>query len=230
MGTTTTNYLVDTLNPTGYSQVMDETVSGAVTRTFTYGLRPISENQLVSGAWKPSFYGYDGHGNARFLANASGTVTDTYTYDAFGMPIASTGTTANNFRYSGEWLDPSLSFYNLRARYYNQATGRFATMDPAAGHVFDPSTLHKYVYARNNPVNATDPTGRDSLLEWVEIIELNERAGWLRAANAIGMCDKKAIEAIGEVQSGSVAGSQDVGNEILKCIIEFEWDVTGWPP
>jgi hypothetical protein len=31
-GGTTTKYLVDTLNPTGYSQVVDELVSGAVTR------------------------------------------------------------------------------------------------------------------------------------------------------------------------------------------------------
>ena len=52
---TTTSYLVDTLNPTGYSQVMDELVSGAVTRTYAYGLQRISENQFISGAWKPSF-------------------------------------------------------------------------------------------------------------------------------------------------------------------------------
>ena len=120
----------------------------------------------------PTIYGYDGHGNVRFLSSTAGTVTDTYTYDAFGMPIASTGTTANNFRYSGEWLDPNLSFYNLRARYYNQATGRFETMDPGkqaccalrasqVGNIFDPRTLHKYVYAANNPVNVSDPTGRD---------------------------------------------------------------------
>src|SRR5271155_1506469 len=36
-GGVTTKYLVDTLNPTGYSQVMDEVFSGAVTKTYTYG-------------------------------------------------------------------------------------------------------------------------------------------------------------------------------------------------
>jgi len=45
---------------------MDETVSGAVTRTYA---NRISENQLISGTWTPSFYGYDGHGNIRFLSN-----------------------------------------------------------------------------------------------------------------------------------------------------------------
>ena len=29
-------------------------------------------------------------------------LTDTYQYDAFDMPIASTGTTSNNYLYSGE--------------------------------------------------------------------------------------------------------------------------------
>jgi hypothetical protein len=72
VGGTTTKYLVDDHNPTGYSQVMDELVNGSVTRTYAYGLNRISENQLVNGAWVPSFYGYDGHGNVRFLANASG--------------------------------------------------------------------------------------------------------------------------------------------------------------
>src|SRR5215213_8388990 len=67
---TTTKFLIDDLNPTGYSQVMDELVDGSVTRTYAYGLNRISEDQLVNGSWVPSFYGYDGHGNARFLANS----------------------------------------------------------------------------------------------------------------------------------------------------------------
>jgi hypothetical protein len=29
------------------------------------------------------------------------------------------------------------------------------------GNIFDPRTLHKYVYAANNPVNAIDPTGKE---------------------------------------------------------------------
>ncbi len=105
----TTKYLVDSLNPTGLSQVLDELVSGAVTRTYAYGLQRVSENQLVGSTWTPSCYGYDGHGNVRFLTNAAGAPTDTYQYDAFGMPITSTGTTTNNFRYSGEWSDSSRS-------------------------------------------------------------------------------------------------------------------------
>ena len=84
-GSTTTKYLIDTLNPTGYSQVLDELVSGAVTKTYTYGLQRISENQLSGSTWTPTFYGYDGHGNVRFTTNTAGTVGKTYQFDAFGI-------------------------------------------------------------------------------------------------------------------------------------------------
>jgi RHS repeat-associated protein len=130
VGSTTTKYLIDTLNPTGYSQVLDELVGGAVTKTYTYGLQRISENQLSGSTWTPTFYGYDGHGNVRFTTNTAGTVGNTYQYDAFGMPIASTGAIANTYLYSGERFDSNINLYHLRARFYNALTGRFETMDP----------------------------------------------------------------------------------------------------
>ena len=72
-----TKYLVDDLNPTGYPQVFDELTNGAVTRTYAYGLQRIDEDQVISGTWAPSFYGYDGGGNVRQLTNPAGAVTDT---------------------------------------------------------------------------------------------------------------------------------------------------------
>ena len=160
-----TKYLVDTLNPTGLPQVLDETVNGAVTRTYAYGLQRISENQLNGSTWTPSFYGYDGHGNVRFLTNSTGTVTDTYQYDAFGRLIASTGSTPNKFLYSGEQFDSNVGLYNLRARYYNQGTGRFWTRDPAEGNLGLPQTLHKYLYVGGDPVMFRDPTGYEEAEE-----------------------------------------------------------------
>ena len=46
-----TRYLVDDLNPTGYPQVVDELTSGVVTRTYTYGLQRISQDQVISNTW-----------------------------------------------------------------------------------------------------------------------------------------------------------------------------------
>ncbi|HWB32942.1 MAG TPA: RHS repeat-associated core domain-containing protein [Acidobacteriaceae bacterium] len=156
----TTQYLVDDLNPTGYPQVVEEVAGGSVQRTYTYGLQRIDEEQVISGSWTPSFYGYDGAGTVRQLTNASGAVTDTYNYDAFGNKLNSTGSTPNEYLYRGEQFDSDLGLYYLRARYYNPLTGRFLSRDPLDGDQINPNTLHKYLYANGDPVTGVDPSGR----------------------------------------------------------------------
>ncbi|MGA9673272.1 MAG: RHS repeat-associated core domain-containing protein [Terracidiphilus sp.] len=63
--------------------------------------------------------------------------------------------------YRGEQFDSDLGLYYLRARYYNPATGRFLSRDPEDGFIDEPASLHKYLYAGGDPVNAKDPTGRN---------------------------------------------------------------------
>lgn len=46
----TTSYLVDTQNPAGYPQVLDELIDGSVTRPYAYGLKRISQIQLINAA------------------------------------------------------------------------------------------------------------------------------------------------------------------------------------
>jgi RHS repeat-associated protein len=166
VGNVTTKYLVeDDVNPTGLPQVFEESVNGVVLRTYTYGLQRISENQVINNAWTTSFYGYDGFGSVRQLTNLSGTITDTYNYDAFGNLLSSPGPTPNNYLYRGEQYDPDLGLYYLRARYYNPASGRFMSRDPEDGKIRILATLHKYLYAFGDPVNRIDPRGRESMLE-----------------------------------------------------------------
>jgi RHS repeat-associated protein len=156
-----TTYLVDTQNPTGYAQVVDELQSGTVTRTYSYGMERISENQIIASTWTPSFYGYDGHGSVRQLTNSAGAITDTYDYDAFGNLINSTGNTPNNYLFAGEQYDPALGLYYNRARYLNTTTGRFWSMDAYEGDQQSPLSLHKYLYAESSPVDHLDPSGHE---------------------------------------------------------------------
>jgi RHS repeat-associated protein len=165
----TTQYLVDDLNSTGYAQVVEEVVNGAVKCQYTYGLQRISEGQSINRTWTPSFYGYDGMGSVRQLTDLSSAVTDSYNYDAFGNLLNSTGATPYNYLYRGEQYDPDLGLYYLRARYYNPLTGRFLSRDPEDGKALDPRSLHKYLYADGDPVNGMDPRGRGDLVEGVEI-------------------------------------------------------------
>ncbi|WP_245555099.1 RHS repeat-associated core domain-containing protein [Hahella ganghwensis] len=79
--------------------------------------------------------------------------------------MASTGSTENDYRYTGEQYDAGLDQYYLRARYYDQGVGRFTQMDTWMGVNSDPITLHKYLYANADPVAYTDPTGNFGLFE-----------------------------------------------------------------
>lgn len=51
----------------------------------------------------------------------------------------------------------------LRARYYDPGTGRFTARDAFPGYDNNPITLHKYIYAGNDPVFYTDPSGQFAL-------------------------------------------------------------------
>jgi len=128
-----------------------------LTKVYAYGLDLISQQQPGVAT---NYYGHDGHGSVRYLTSISGDITDTYTYDAYGNLVASSGSTANNYLYCGEQYDPQLKFYYNRARYLNPDTGRFWTMDTFAGNNEDPLSLHKYLYCQENPVNGIDPSGR----------------------------------------------------------------------
>jgi RHS repeat-associated protein len=150
-----TDYLVDVNRP--YSQVMEERDgTGTLTARYIFGDQLISQER--NGQIGYSLY--DGHGSIRGLTSSSQSVTDTYTYDAFGTLLHQTGVSNNPYRYAGEEYDPQTGLYHLRARDYDPFTGRFRTPDPFPGNIFDPPSLHAYTYAHNNPVNFTDPSGK----------------------------------------------------------------------
>ena len=127
---------------------------------YTLGLDRISQER--SG--NISFYLADGHGSVRMLTDINGAVTDTYDFDAWGVMTSSNGVTKNDYLYCGEQFDSATGFYYLRARYMNPATGTFTTMDTYQGSIFDPASLHKYLYANANPVTNIDPSGYFTLL------------------------------------------------------------------
>ena len=151
MNGVTTQYLVeDDVNPTGLPQVFDKVVSGAVTRTYTYGFQRDSEYQQISNQWTPSFYWYDGGGTVRQLTKSAGHVTGSYEYDVFGNQVNQSGATPNSYLYRGERYDADLGFCYLRARWYNPVTGRFLTRDPSNGSATDPGMLQERYSTRKS--------------------------------------------------------------------------------
>jgi RHS repeat-associated protein len=63
------------------------------------------------------------------------------------------------YGFTGEQHDSASSLLYLRARYYSPYIKVFMSIDPYAGNLGQPSSLHGYIYVGNNPVNRTDPSG-----------------------------------------------------------------------
>jgi len=151
----TVNYLVDYLLP--YGQVVAETDGeGNPVATYVYGLDRIS----IKRGGNTYTYVVDGQGSVRQLTSAAGSVTDNYSYFAFGEELSSSGSTVNEFRYVGEQFDPNAEQYYLRARWYNPASGGFTSVDPYVGDKLSPVSLHRYLYGNNSPLTYIDPTGQ----------------------------------------------------------------------
>ena len=108
------------------------------------------ENQ--SAAWR--YFHADGLGSLVRITNASGTVTDSLGYDAFGQLLAAT---PSRYAFTGREWDSETGLYYYRARYYDPKVGRFVSEDPIG--LVGGINLNLFAYVRNNPVNFVDPMG-----------------------------------------------------------------------
>ncbi len=138
----TTTYIVD--QNRDYAPVLEKhNAKGTLIVTYTYGDNQLSQHRGCT----TRYYHYDGLGSTRAFTDGTETTTDTYTYNALGNLICSTGTIPNNHLYTGEQYDSNIGFSYLRARYMNPENGRSLTINPFPGLMHEPVTLHKYLYA-----------------------------------------------------------------------------------
>ena len=115
------------------------------------------------------FYVKNAQGDVTGLVNASGTRVVTYTYDAWGNLLSTTGTMAttlgeqNPLRYRGYVYDTETGLYYLQSRYYNPTWGRFINADDTALLLSSPGKAHwdknVFAYCDNNPLNRVDEDG-----------------------------------------------------------------------
>lgn len=129
------------------------------------GSQRLSVTEFTTAEAVSHVYITDSHGDVRALCNENGVTTDAYSYDAYGNILKASGATKNDFLYTSEQYSELSNLYYLRARYMNPSTGSFIGMDSYQGNIYDPISLHKYLYANANPITYADPTGYSSVNE-----------------------------------------------------------------
>jgi len=160
-GAETTRFLIDGQNPTGFTQVLEETNdSGMLLSEYQYGSKLAAAN--VAGDRR--FYHDDALRDTRLLTDSTGAVTDSYDYSAYGELVTSTGSTDQSNLYNGEQLDPAADSYYLRQRYYDPGIGRFLSRDQFSGVPRLPMSLNPYLYGDSDPVSYYDPSGNFTLM------------------------------------------------------------------
>ena len=111
------------------------------------------------------FYVKNAQGDVTGLVTTSGTRVVTYTYDAWGNPLSTTGSMAatlgeqNPLRYRGYVYDTETGLYYLQSRYYNPGWGRFINADGYASTGQGIIGNNMFAYCGNNPVKHLDPQG-----------------------------------------------------------------------
>jgi RHS repeat-associated protein len=106
------------------------------------------------------YFTFDGHGSTRVLLDAALAVAQIYSFDAYGNALGfNVNEALTEFLYSGEQFDSKIGQQYLRQRYYDPSTGRFNRLDPFFGNLNDPQSLHKYLYAHDDPIINIDPPG-----------------------------------------------------------------------
>lgn len=106
------------------------------------------------------YYAMDHLGSVVGLFSANGAWEGGYSYSPYGEERATADTTpaqANQLRYIGGEIEED-GTYRFGARYYDPAVGRFTQMDPSG------QEANPYSYATCDPINASDPTGLNTLL------------------------------------------------------------------
>lgn len=122
-------------------------------------------------------YHLDHLGSPRLVTSGTGSVISEHDFLPFGeektpvdQQLARGFDREQPHRYTGHERDFDTAAPNatsayvdyMHARYYTARTGRFLSVDPGRADLKKPQSWNRYSYTLNNPINNTDPDGRET--------------------------------------------------------------------
>ena len=128
----------------------------------------------------------DHQGSTNVMSDKNGNLAQLATYYPFGAKrnneLPANGI-ANERGFIGQYEDTIAALSYLNARYYDATRGQFLSEDPMMKRVgleikeierllLDPQMQNYYSYAKNNPINLSDPSGEITVQQQIQTLQL----------------------------------------------------------
>jgi RHS repeat-associated protein len=106
-----------------------------------------------------NYFHKDHLGNSTVMTDSDGEIVESTEFMPFGAMREHSGQQVSDYKFTDQEFDVETGLYNYNARLYDPVIGRFISPDSIVQAPFDPQTLNRYSYVRNNPLIYTDPSG-----------------------------------------------------------------------
>ncbi|MGW0998361.1 DNRLRE domain-containing protein [Streptomyces sp. NPDC002523] len=169
------------------SEVLDEKVAGALTKSYQYspwGERLSQVKHNTDGTTEDGYYGYNSHTDVETLTDKNGDTKATYGYTAYGSDDTSeftgidkpdaadpTKEAYNPYRFNAKRWDAQSGTYDMGFRNYNPGLNRFTTRDMYNGALADmslgadPYTDNRYAFGGGNPASYVELDGHKPVFD-----------------------------------------------------------------
>jgi RHS repeat-associated protein len=176
------------------------------------------DNQLVAFVdtdGNKRFVHSDHLGSTSLVTDENGNTIENSFYSPFGEEIEKGN---SRFGYEGKEFDEKTKDTDFHFRKYRPDWGRFTQPDSLISNVYEPQTLNRFAFEKNNPYRYTDPDGHNPFL--AGLVALG-RAALIKCASSQA-CTTATI--LGLKALNSQLKSDKLARRILDLEIDVEFD------
>lgn len=126
------------------------------TNYYFAGTERVAKTNISNGASTSFFYHSNHLGSTEAISDANGNLVNRTNYFPFGE-IRQGG--VEKYSFTGKERDVVSGQYYFEARYYDSPIKHFTQADSIVPYIYDPQSINRYSFVRNNPLKYVDPTG-----------------------------------------------------------------------